>query len=371
MGKSIFLLTFKTLLDFFKKKVFFQIKEPGTTQSEHIHVDGTSTSLYLRRLKNNPILGPIAEHPWESRAVFNPAVVFEAGKVHFVYRAVGESGISVFGYANSLDGVNVHERLKQPIYAPVERPCGGMDLKNYASGPGFAGCEDPRITKIGDRLYMTYTILTGYEAPRVALTSIKVEDFLNKNWNWRYPVIISPPGEMHKNWVIFPEKIKGKYAILHSISPNILVDYFDSLEFDGAYYIQSYWDCGNRDGCWDNKVRGVGSPPIKTSEGWLIFYHAMDNDDPGRYKVGSMLLDLNDPTKILYRSAQPVLEPDANYENEGFKAGVVYVCGATVLDEEKLIIYYGGADTVVCGATSNFKEFLAQLKTQVINLDIK
>lgn len=318
---------------------------------------------------SNPILEPINENFWESKAVFNPAAIYEDDKVHLVYRAVGDNDVSVWGYAVSSNGIQIDKRFIKPIYEPRE-PFEGVSGRKftplcssyYISGPGYGGCEDPRITKIGGTFYVTYTAFNGIDLPRLALTSIKVEDFLNGKWNWSDPVLISPPDEVHKNWVIFPEKIKGKYAILHSISPNILVDYFDSLEFDGTTFIKSCYGCESRKNVWDNRVRGAGPPPIKTKDGWLLLYHAMELNDPNKYKIGAMLLDHNDPTKVLHRSAEPILEPDARYENDGLKAGVVYTCGAVVVDD-KLIVYYGGADTVVCAAVARLESFLHQLKT--------
>ena len=115
-------------------------------------------------------------------------------------------------------------------------------------------------------------------------------------------------------------------------------------------------------GAWDTWIRGAGPPPLKTKDGWLLLYHAMDVRDPNRYKLGAMLLDLNDPTKVLYRSRTPILEPDVYYENQGFKAGVVYSCGAVVKDGE-LYVYYGGADSVTCVAMANLDTFLDELKT--------
>lgn len=329
-------------------------------------------AVVLERFEENPIIEPILKHAWESQYTFNTAAVYEGGRIHLVYRAVGDGGISVLGYAVSRDGIHIDERLDKPCYVPQE-PFESPGEKspvtpyNFMSGGGFGGCEDPRITRIDGRFYMTYTAFNGI--PRAALTSIKVDDFLSKRWNWRKPVLISAPYEIHKNWVIFPEKINGKYAILHSISPDILVDYFDNLEFDGKTYIKSYYNSEGRRGYWDSKVRGVGPPPIKTKDGWLILYHAIDDLDPGRYKMGAMILDYNDPTKVLYRSDQPILEPEERYENEGFKAGVVYSCGAVVIEGE-LFVYYGGADTVICVATANLNEFLEGLKvSQLIKLE--
>jgi predicted GH43/DUF377 family glycosyl hydrolase len=111
--------------------------------------------------------------------------------------------------------------------------------------------------------------------------------------------------------------------------------------------------------CWDKWIRGAGTPPIKTKYGWLLFYQAMD-DSLDKYKVGVMLLDLNDPTKILHRSRWPVLEPNTHYENNGFKAGVLYGSGAIVKDG-LLFLYYGSADSYVCVAYAPFEKFVEAL----------
>ncbi|MFA6982119.1 MAG: hypothetical protein WC243_03805, partial [Patescibacteria group bacterium] len=195
----------------------------------------------------------------------------------------------------------------------------------------------------------------------VALTAIKVDDFIKRKWKCKTPALISPEGEIHKNWVIFPEKIDGKYAVLHSISPKISIEYRDSLDFSKEEVIKSYYkNDDSRKGCWDSLVRGAGPPPIRTKHGWLLFYHGMDKLKPSAYKLGAMLLDLNDPSKILYRSKAPILEPSEDYENNGFKAGVVYASGAIVKGDE-LYIYYGGSDSYICVAYCNLEEFLQDL----------
>ncbi|MFI5206293.1 MAG: hypothetical protein ACHQVK_05125, partial [Candidatus Paceibacterales bacterium] len=149
----------------------------------------------------------------------------------------------------------------------------------------------------------------------------------------------------------------------HSLKPHIQIEYLDDLEFRDKPHIESTHGGQPRKKVWDKWIRGVGAPPIKTKAGWLIFYHAMDNDW-SKYKVGTMLLDLKDPTKILYRSKNPILKPEASYENNGFKGGVVYVSGA-VVKGGKLFIYYGGADSFVCVATADLEEFLDALKKHV------
>ena len=95
----------------------------------------------------------------------------------------------------------------------------------------MGGCEDPRLTRIGEQVYMTYVAYDGHSHPRVALSSIHIDDFLNKKWNWKKPVLISPPYIVDKNACILPEKINGKYVIFHRVFPNILIDFVDDLRF--------------------------------------------------------------------------------------------------------------------------------------------
>ena len=285
-------------------------------------------------------------------------------RVHFLYRAIGHDGVSRFGYAMSNDGFKIDQRLPYPVYEQRLRER-VFNIYSYFSGGSWGGCEDPRIVRVGeeDVLYMTYTFVGDGEL-RMALTSIKVNDFLARKWKWKPCVLISPPGQVHKNWVIFPEKIGGRYAILHSLNPQVSIAYFDDLDFEGSAYIQSFYAGAVQQNCWDSLVRGAGPPPIKTEYGWLLFYHAIDQSDYGKYKAGAMLLDLEDPSKVLLRSKTPVLEPTEVYENSGYKSGVVYIYGAVVKGNE-LFVYYGGADSHVCVASVDLKEFLEALRSEV------
>jgi predicted GH43/DUF377 family glycosyl hydrolase len=314
----------------------------------------------------NPVLVPRAENAWENEAAFNPAAFYEDGKVYLIYRAVGRDYISVLGYAESCDGINFGGRLKEPIYAASEpfevkgKQASYETAKKYMSGGGYGGCEDPRITKIGDRLYMIYVAFNGWEPPRLAMTSILLENFLNRNFLWSRPVLISPPGIIDKSGCLLPEKINGKYVIFHRIYPNILIDFVDNLEFDGKSWLKGEFAIKPRPNMWDSRKIGTGAPPIKTDEGWLLIYQGVGEADSSKYKVGAMLLDLNDPTKILHRSNHPIIEPTEHYENGLAKFGVVYPCGAVIVDGQ-LLVYYGGSDSVTCVASANLKEFLRQL----------
>lgn len=315
----------------------------------------------------NPMLSPLAHNSWEAFCTFNPAAVYAADKVHLLYRAQGYDYVSQIGYASSDDGLTISERLDQPAYRPSQSFEGvtmplGNPAGNFVSGGGCGGVEDPRATIIDDRVYMTYVAYDGWNPPRVALTSIALTDFLNHDFFWEKPVLISQPNVVDKSAVIFPEKINGKYVIMHRVFPDILIDYVDSLNFNGRQYLKGEHKISPRSReWWDSRKIGAGAPPLKTKDGWLLIYQAVDDKNASQYKIGAMLLDLNDPSKVLYRSAQPILEPREEYENYGFKAGVVYPCGAVIKDDT-LFVYYGGADSYVCVATAPLTEFLHNLK---------
>jgi len=318
----------------------------------------------LKRFYNNPIIVPEGGKEWESEATFNPAALYDNGKVHLLYRAVGRGGISCFGYASSKDGFHV-EKSPEPAYIPRKdfegvstKPTQITDL--YKSGCGWGGCEDPKLTAMEGRIYLTYVAYNGYSHPRVTLSSIDHADFQQKKWNWNEPVLISRPGVTNKSGCILPEKIKGKYVIFHRVFPHILIDYRDDLRFDDGKWLEARHKITTRPGMWDSRKISVGATPIKTSAGWLVIYHAIDDRDDCRYKVGAMILALDDPSRVLYRTSDPILEPEEYYENEG-KPGIVYPCGAVVLKDE-LFVYYGGGDRVVCCATAQMDHFIKSVK---------
>jgi len=317
-------------------------------------------SFHLNKSVKNPIIEPIADHNWESKATFNPAALYENGKIHLIYRAIGDNDISVLGYAQSEDGIHISLRLPNPIFNPNQPPRLPFTNIPYMSGGGWGGCEDPRLTKIENRIYLTYVAFDGWGPPRVALTSIDAQDFNSQRWNWDEPKLISPPGVVDKNACLLSEKIDGKFVVFHRIFPNILVDFVDDLNFENSY-LKGQFSIKPRKTFWDSRKIGAGPPPLKTKDGWLLIYHAVGETDPGRYKIGAMLLDPDNPVKVLARSNQPILEPNLWYENEGYKSGVAYPCGAAVV-AQKLLVYYGGADKVVCVAGAHLNTFLDQLK---------
>ena len=325
----------------------------------------------LKRHHANPVISPMSHRSWEVHGTFNPAAVEDDdGRVHLLYRALGSDGLSSIGHASSPDGFNFDKRSHFPVYRPSSeerRPEESTSAPHeynpsiYTSGGGWGGHEDPRAVKINGRVYMTYTAFQGWDSVRIGLTSIATADLKAGRWNWRRPRLISPAGQVNKNWLIFPEKVNGRYAILHSIVPTVSIDYVDDLDsmFPPIKSKRLHGPQPGRKDFWDNRIRGAGPPPVKTDIGWLLLYHAQDNREPHKYKLGAMILDKNDPTKILYRSPEPILSPEACYENDG-KPGVVYASGAVVKNNE-LIIYYGGGDKHVCIAQTPLDPLLTWL----------
>jgi predicted GH43/DUF377 family glycosyl hydrolase len=336
--------------------------------------------LHLQRLSQNPVLSPDPTHWWESQAVFNPAALAIGGRVHLLYRALGRDGVSRIGYASSPDGIHFDQRLANPVYAaesyeeakthhPNTSPARlSYDTVNNASGGGWGGCEDPRAVNIDGTIYMTFNMFNGWDSMRVAFTSIDEYNLLHAQELWNNFEYISRPGERQKNWVLFPEKINGKFALFHNLDKGdptrVHVAYLDSLNMSEAPTAEEAPDpqrLPDHQVAWHHRTRSAAAPPIKTSEGWLLLYHAMDKNDPNKYKLGALLLDLDDPTKVLYRSTGPILAPETWYEND-WKPGIIYVSGAVVFGGD-LIVYYGGGDKYVAAAKINLRDFLRKLSS--------
>jgi predicted GH43/DUF377 family glycosyl hydrolase len=216
------------------------------------------------------------------------------------------------------------------------------------------GLEDPRITQIGDEYYITYTSVSslGVGVGLAMTTDFKRVQRLG---------LIFPPE--NKDVVIFPEVIEGKYYALHrpSVSglgnPEIWVaSSTDLVHWGGHRHLM-----GIRPDSWDSVRLGAGAVPIKTEDGWLEIYHG--SDEEGRYTLGAVLLDLKDPTKIIARSDRPILEPEADYEVNGFYKNVVFSCGL-IAEGDRLRIYYGVADTAMAGVELDLQDVMDSLNLQ-------
>lgn len=295
----------------------------------------------IQRFENNPILEPNPDNAWEKRLVFNPAAVDIDDTVNILYRAMGEDNTSVIGLARSNDAIHINERCTEPAYTPREP----FEEKKKV---GNSGCEDPRISRIGDTLYMTYTAYDGINVPSVAVSSISVTDFKNKNWGaWEKPYLISSPGIMDKDSCILPEPFDEGYLVLHRLETNICGDFVPSLDFKEHKLNTCIQIIQNRPGMWDGLKVGIAGPPLKTENGWLLFYHGVD--DEKQYRVGAALLDLSHPTNVIARTSAPFLVPEEPYEKEGEVSNVIFPCG-NIERDGMIYLYYGGADKVVAGA---------------------
>ncbi len=309
----------------------------------------------LVRPVTGPILSPIAKHPWESRYVLNAAAVRLEGVVYIVYRAFGDDKISRLGLAWTRDGVNIEGRMDSPIFAP--------------SQPSEAsGCEDPRITLLDNRLYMLYTAYDG-KVPQIALASISVGDFLSRRFDRWKRHGLGFPGLSNKDAALYPDKFEGKYAIYHRIDPNMWLSYLDDLSCPWprtGYKIV----VGPRSSMmWDGVKIGAGAQPLKTTLGWLNIYHGVDYQRC--YRLGVLFMDLKDPSKVLYQSPNPILEPEQDFEIGEGRGGdfwvprVVFSCGAVprldkqiIEPDDEILVYYGAADTAIGVAVGRLNELV-------------
>jgi predicted GH43/DUF377 family glycosyl hydrolase len=294
----------------------------------------------MRRFQGNPILQPIASNPWESKNVFNAAAIGLGKKVHLLYRAMGNDGISRFGYAASSDGYVFDERLPNPVFEP----------NNKAEDHGV---EDPRLTLIDNQIVMAYTALTEVDHSQIyqiSLSSISVDDFLGKQWKWKCR-LLPFKGVRNKDGVVFPKKIGGKYVMFHRLEPDMCVAYSNDLSCwcDIRSFMRprtKSWDC------WKIGAAGV---PIELNEGWLVIHHGVSFEKV--YSLGVMLLAKDDPETILYRSETPILTPVTDCERFGQVPNVVFSCGNVLMNNE-VLVYYGGADSVMCVASYELNELM-------------
>lgn len=307
----------------------------------------------LARFPGNPIITPRPGCSWEAKGTFNPAAIEAGDKIHILYRAVSDTDVSTIGYANSHDGLSIDERSDKPVYFPratFERR--GDTTSNY-------GCEDPRLMKIGDRIFMAYTAYDG-TTPRVAMTSIGEKEFLDKKWGaWTEPQVITPEGVVNKDAAILPETVGGKYMVIHRVAESICADFLSSLDFSKEKVDECIEIIQPRRGMWDGGKVGLAAPPVKTKEGWLMLYHGVSWSTT--YRVGAVLLDLEDPTIVKARTAIPLFEPHAEYEHKGVVPNVVFPCGLVVRGNTAYM-YYGAGDSVTGVATVKVSAILKMLE---------
>jgi predicted GH43/DUF377 family glycosyl hydrolase len=303
--------------------------------------------LEIERFAGNPILAPREDCWWEQKGTLNCAAAEgRDGTIHLLYRAVGFDGISRFGYAATRDGTTITTRPRLPVFeGDIDDP--------YAR----LGVEDPRITPLDGRFYITYTLASLYEvgtppripneqAPwRVRAGLLATDDFRQFEDRGRILRDLDT-----KDTVLFPERIGGRYVLLHRMHPAIQIAYSDDLKhWEGHQTIVA-----PRPGTWESERIGAGNPPLKSDVGWLLFYHANEFFERAGnrkcYRIGLAVLDLEQPERVVYRHPDPILEPEAEYERSGAVNDIVFVCGALERDGT-YYLYYGAGDGVSAVAT--------------------
>lgn len=333
--------------------------------------------LRLKRFKGNPIVSPDPAHPWETFVTTNPGAWYDPPQheVKLLYRAAGNDAQHVihFGLAVSRDGYHF-ERFDQPVLSPS---ADGLD----------GGCmEDPRIVKMGDYYYITYA---SRAFPPGEYWLHEGKCYTNPDCAAEFPLCIrqnhttshllitkdfkhfirggmlTNPMIDDRDVILFPEKIGGKFYMMHrpmewcgdlygTSHPAIWISSADDLLCFKNPSLLAKATFG-----WERKVGG-NTPPIRTKAGWLTLYHAVHDDK--YYRLGAMLLDLNNPRQVNYRTRDWIFQPETDYETQGcyFGGGVVFPCGKVII-EDQLFVYYGAADKYVGLATCKVDDLLDYL----------
>ncbi len=265
------------------------------------------------------------------------------GEYILLLRVEDLRGRSVFALARSDDGYHFSVEPE-----PVMEPSDVEPFKTYEK----RGIEDPRITEIDGIYHIMYTAYSEYGPCLALATTLDFKTFT------RFGIISEPD---NKDGVLFPKKIGGRYARLdrpHSALGNMWLSYSDDLRMWGDSRVVMT-GCGGR---WDCDRIGASAPPIETPEGWLEIYHGVKMTSGGPvYRLGVALLDLEDPSIVLVRSAIPILSPREYYERIGDVGNVVFSCGTIAHGHNgNLMVYYGAGDTCICVGTTSVEELICR-----------
>ena len=319
----------------------------------------------------------ILDMPWEPRPEGNTQIMWRSSANPIIDRYAIPSSNSIFnsavvpfedGYAGVFRCDN--KAVQMNIYAGFSKDGINWQIENdpLKFQPGNTDMidsdykYDPRVTWIDDRYWITWC--NGYNGPTIGIGYTFDFKTFYQCENAFLP--------FNRNGVLFPEKIDGKYAMLSRPSDNghtpfgdIFISYSPDMKFWGEHrcvmkvtpFEESAWQC--------LKI-GAGSVPLKTKDGWLMFYHGVIRTCNGyRYSMGAVLLDLNKPDKVLYRTRDYLLAPAAPYELTGDVPNVVFPCAA-LCDGKRIAVYYGAADTTVCMAFGYLDEIIAYIKEHSI-----
>ncbi|HXL03152.1 MAG TPA: glycosidase [Candidatus Atribacteria bacterium] len=307
-------------------------------------------SSLFRRYEKNPILQP-EDWPYEVNSTFNPGACIFQDKVLLLVRVEDCRGFSHLTIATSDNGKDDWVIEKEPCLFP----------EAYVHEEQW-GIEDPRIVFLEEEKQYAVTYVSfskGGPVVSLALT----DDF--KHFEKKGELL--PPED--KDASLFPRKFKvgsssPRYALIHRPiirgEAHIWISFSPDLRHWGDHQIL----IPTRGGWWDQRRVGLGAQPIETPEGWLIFYHGVRDTTSGSlYRMGAALLDLEDPTKVIYRTSNWLLSPKESFEWLGDVPGVVFPSGAIVNKEKnEILLYYGAADKYVGLAIGNYQEVLEYLK---------
>lgn len=322
------------------------------------------SSTVIHRYNNGePVLSK-KDIPYEADCIFNAGVTKYQGKYIMAFRndynfdGVGAFGNCVIGLAESNDGI--HWNVSNQPFITVE------DLHD----PDVTKVYDPRLTVIDGECYLCFAVDTRHG----------VRGGIAKTNDLKHIEVLSLTAPDNRNMVLFPEKINGKYVRLERPFPVYSrggIDRFDvwmSYSEDMRYWGDTRLLLAVEDIPFANDKIGPGAPPVKTDQGWLTLFHTVDIDRSRgkngweskwqkRYCAGIMLLDLDDPSKIIGMSKEPLLAPETKYEvEEGFRTNVIFPGGMILEESGEVKIYYGASDTVECMATARVEDLIALCK---------
>jgi len=319
--------------------------------------------------------------------VYNAAALRLNKVAYVLYRALGRDGVSRLGLWTSLDGVTEATRPDFPVFAPeadYEMP---RDLaariadhkRRFGMVREVGGTEDARLIPVGDMLYMTYTAYG--EIPGLAVARIRIDDFLRaadsatgySDWVplWERLGMVFE-NEADKDAYLLPEQVEGKWCLYHRFHPDIQVIRLSDLKFPLT-------DPGDtlitpRPDMWDSGKIGGGAAVLKTELGWLHVYHGVGTRHGRRaYMLGAFMTPLADPGRVIYRSPEPILVPEHDCELNGWVSDVVFTCGVipfgkdsteTLSLDDEIIVYYGGADEVMCAARGRVGDLVGRPETE-------
>jgi beta-1,4-mannooligosaccharide/beta-1,4-mannosyl-N-acetylglucosamine phosphorylase len=296
----------------------------------------------LHRWEGNPVI-TIEDVPFRANTVFNGTPIVTEDGVYLLLRVEGQQGYSFFALARSKDGL--HFTIDEK---PVMLPARQGPFAFYET----AGIEDPRVTILEETCYVVYTAV-GDCGSRIALA--KTADYVT----YERIALISEPG--NKDGILFPRKINGRYARLDRPIGLDRGSIWISYSPDLVNWGDSEVVITPRPGYWDDFRVGASVTPIETQQGWLEIYHGVKMTSGGPiYRIGVVLLDSDDPSKVIKRGDQPILAPREEYERVGDIPNVCFACGAVLSNSGETKIYYGAADTSICVATCTIEQLLIE-----------